>query len=80
MNLEIHKPALMQRVNAQIQHRRPPDAEELLEQALDALDEKSLVPATPRRSLHEFLMNSPLRRADLDLERAKDHPRAFGLE
>jgi hypothetical protein len=48
MNLEIHKPALMQRVNAQIQHRRLHDAEELLEQALDALDEKSPVPATPR--------------------------------
>ena len=44
MNLEIHRPELVQRVNEQIQSRRLHDADELLEQALDALDEKS-----PRR-------------------------------
>jgi hypothetical protein len=80
MNLEIHKPELMQRVNAQIQYRHLHDAEELLEQALDALDEKSPVPVTPRGSLHDFFMNSPLRGANLELERAKDYPRAFDLE
>jgi hypothetical protein len=46
MNLEIHKPELVQRVNAQIQNRHLHDADELLEQALDALDEKSPAPAT----------------------------------
>jgi hypothetical protein len=81
MNLEIHKLELMQRVNAEIQIRHLHDADELLEQALDALDEKSPAPpVTPHGSLHEFFMNSPLRGANLDLERAKDYPRAFDLE
>jgi len=47
MNLEIHNPDLVQRVNAQIQSRRLHDADELLKQALDALDEKSPVPEPP---------------------------------
>jgi hypothetical protein len=45
MSLEIRKPELVQRVNAQIQMRHLHDADELLEQALDALDEKSPAPA-----------------------------------
>ena len=81
MNLEIHKPELVERMNAQIQSRHLHDADELIEKALDALDEKSLVPpVTPHGSLHEFFMNSPLRGANLDLERARDYPRGFELE
>ena len=45
MNLEIRKPELLQRVNAEIQIRHLHDADELLEQALDALNEKSPAPA-----------------------------------
>jgi hypothetical protein len=37
-------------------------------------------PAPPQGNLHEFFMNSPLRGAGLDLERAKDYPRAFEIE
>lgn len=44
MNLEICKLELVQRVQAEIQNRHLHDAEELLEQALDALNEKSPVP------------------------------------
>ena len=44
MNLEIHKPGLMQRVNAQIQRGCFHDVDELLEKALDALDEKTPAP------------------------------------
>jgi Arc/MetJ-type ribon-helix-helix transcriptional regulator len=87
MNFEIHKPELVQRVNAHIQTGHFHDADELLEKALDALDEKdekdekSPAPSvTPHGSLHEFLMNSPLRGANLDLERVRDYPRAFDLE
>ena len=81
MNLEIHKPELVQRVNAHIQAGHFHDADELLEKALDALDEKSAPPqVTPHGSLHEFFMNSPLRGANLDLERVRDYPRAFDLE
>jgi hypothetical protein len=81
MNLEIHKPELVQRVNAQLQSRHFHDVDELIEKALDALDEKSSVsPVTPRGSLHEFFMNSPLRGANLDLERVRDYPRGFEFE
>jgi len=87
MNLEIHKPELVERVNAHIQTGHFHDADELLEKALDALDEidaldeKGFMPAPPPHgSLHEFFMNSPLRGANLDLERVRDYPRAFDLE
>jgi hypothetical protein len=81
MNLEIHKPELVQRLNAQIQSGHFHDTDELIEKALDALDEKSSgPPVPPRGSLHEFFMNSPLRGANLDLERVRDYPRGFELE
>lgn len=79
MNLEIHKPELVQRVNAQIQRRQLHDADELIEKALDALDEQSPAPPLKGASLHEFFMNSSLRGANLDLERVRDYPRAFDL-
>ena len=41
MNLEIHNPELLQRVNAHIQTGHFHDADELLEKALDALDERA---------------------------------------
>lgn len=45
MNLEIHKPELVQRVNAYIRTGHFHDADELFEKALDALDEKDFMPA-----------------------------------
>lgn len=49
MNLEIHNPNLVKRLRAEIEMRRLQDADELLTQALDALDEKSPTqPAPPR--------------------------------
>ena len=81
MNLEIHKPELAQRVSAQLQGRHFHNVDELIEKALDALDEKSPAPqVTPSGSLHDFFMNSPLRGANLDLERVRDYPRAHDLE
>ena len=80
MNLEIHKPELVHRVNAHILTGQFHDADDLLEKALDALAEKSLPQVTVHGSLHEFFMNSPLRGANLDFERVRDHPRAFDLE
>jgi len=41
MNLEIHKPELVQRVNAHIKTGQFHDADELIEKALDALDERA---------------------------------------
>ncbi len=41
MNLEIHNPELVQRLNAHIQTGHFHNADELLEKALDALDERA---------------------------------------
>lgn len=35
---------------------------------------------SPYKTLHEFLMHSPLRGANLNLERARDYPRTIELE
>lgn len=48
MNLEIHKPELVQRVNAHIEAGHIHDADELIERALDALDEEA--PTQPARA------------------------------
>lgn len=56
------------------------DIDELLTKALDALSEPTAPTAPPpRQNLHEFFMSSPLRRANLNLERKEDFPRALEL-
>jgi Arc/MetJ-type ribon-helix-helix transcriptional regulator len=61
MNLEIHKPELVQRVNAHIQAGRFQDADEVLEKALDALEETIAVPS------HEPAISSADGRTGADL-------------
>jgi Arc/MetJ-type ribon-helix-helix transcriptional regulator len=46
MNLEIHKSELVQRVNAHIQAGHFHDADEVLEKALDALEERVAAPSS----------------------------------
>lgn len=75
MNLEIHKPELVQRVTAHIQTGQFLNAEEVIEKALDALDEKGPPSASPverrraagRKSLVEVF--APLRGMNLDFSR-----------
>ena len=76
MNLEIRKPELMQRVNAEIQIRHLHDADELLEQALDALNEKSPAPGlTPDTrtgaDLIAALQASPYRELEIEPPRLR---------
>lgn len=47
MNLEIHKPELAARVQARIQSGHFHDTDELLEKALDALDQQAVAVALP---------------------------------
>ena len=83
MNLEIHKPELVQRVNAQLQKFH--DVDELIEKALDALDEKSPPAASAaerrrasgRKSLVEVF--APLRGMDLDFSRCQSASRPIDL-
>ena len=49
MSLEIHKPELVQRVNAQIQSGHFHDADEPIETAIDALEGKTPASAAARR-------------------------------
>jgi Arc/MetJ-type ribon-helix-helix transcriptional regulator len=46
MNREIHKPELLQRVNAHIRTGQFHDTDEVIEKTLDALDEKTSGPAS----------------------------------
>ena len=60
-------------------HFRSPD--EVLDHALAALQEKERKhkAATPRKNLAQFLMESPLAGAELNLERQKDYGRPIEL-
>jgi Arc/MetJ-type ribon-helix-helix transcriptional regulator len=85
MNLEIHKPELVRRVNAHIQTGQFRDANEVLEKALDALEEKAPVPMSPterrraagRKSLVELF--APLQGLNLDFSRNKSTGRPADL-
>lgn len=75
MNLEIHKPELVQRVRSQIQSGQFHDVDELLTKALDALEEKKSVPSPSESddsgaALLEVLQNSPY--PEIDLAPARD--------
>ena len=74
MNLEIHKPELEQRVRRQIQSGRFHDVDELLTQALDALEEKApLLRSAPDErngaDLIAALQTSPDRELEIEPER-----------
>jgi Arc/MetJ-type ribon-helix-helix transcriptional regulator len=85
MNLEIHKPELIQRVNAQIQSGHFHDADDLIEKALDALERTKPAPASAaerrraagRKSLVEIF--APLRGLNLDFSRNKSAGRPVDL-
>ena len=56
------------------------DVDELLERALDALEEKQTAAATPlrqtgRKSLAQLFADSPLKGLDIDFERDPDYGR-----
>jgi hypothetical protein len=77
MNLEIHNPELVQRVYAEIQSRHLHDADELIEQALDALAEKRPAAKAPAKDMVELF--APLRGLNIDFERDKDPGRDIDL-
>lgn len=87
MNLEIHKPELVERVNAQIQSGLFHDTDELIEKALDALEGKTPAPtsasaaerrrAAGRKSLVEVF--APLRGMNLDFSRNTSASRPVDL-
>ena len=85
--IEIHKPELEQRVREQIQCGPFHDVDELLERALDALEENETTGAPSpcrerpagRKSLVELFAESPLKGLDLDFSRNKSGARPVDL-
>jgi Arc/MetJ-type ribon-helix-helix transcriptional regulator len=72
MHLEIHKPELARRVQAQIQSGHFHDADELIEKALDALDEQATAAATATGAVVlAALQASPYREVDLTPPRVR---------
>ena len=81
MTLEITRPETEARIQRYLQSGQFHDLDELLSKALDALPEPAApVTPPPPQTLHEFLMNSPLRGANLHLERMEDYPRVVEIE
>jgi len=87
MNLEIQNPELVQRLDAHIRTGHFHDTEELIEKALDALDERVPAPessaaerrhAAGRKSLVEVF--APLCGLNLDFSRNKNGSRPVDLE
>ncbi|MGA3039191.1 MAG: hypothetical protein ABSF54_00220 [Bryobacteraceae bacterium] len=87
MNIEIHNPELEQRVREQIQRGQFHNVDDLLEKALDALEEKEAAVAplahyerpAGRKSLVELFAESPLKGLDLDFSRNKSGARPVDL-
>lgn len=74
MNLEIHKPELAQRLQAQIRSGHFHDTDELLEKALDALDLQvatSTPPTATGAVVLAALQASPYRDIDLTPPRVR---------
>ncbi len=70
-----------ERIQAEIKSGRFRSPDEVLDHALDALQEKErkCKAPTPRKNLAQFLMESPLVGAELNLERQKDYGRPIEL-
>ena len=75
------KPEQERIIQAEIASGQFRDAEQVLDHALAALQAKnhSGRGVTPRKNLAQFLMESPLAGAELDLERSKDFGRPVDL-
>jgi len=75
------KPEQERIIQAEIASGNFRSAEEVLNHALAALQEKDRErkATAPRKNLAEFLMESPLAGAELNLERQKDYGRSIDL-
>jgi len=81
MNLEIHKPELLDRVHARIQSGHFQSMDDLIEKALDALDVQAAAAppadAPPHKDIEELF--APLRGLNLDFARNPSTGRPIDL-
>jgi len=81
MIIEIHKPELESLIRERMESGRFQNVEDVLMQALKAPppNDRPKAPLKPKRSLGQFLLESPLRGSGLKLERQKDYPARVDL-
>lgn len=79
MTIEIKRPELEALIEERLKSGVFQDVDELLAEALIALDEKRPRAAEPRENLADFLMNSPFAGAELNLERRREYMRPSKL-
>ncbi len=83
MTIEIRKPELEQLLREEIVRGHFENVDDLLTEALQALREKNshstMLTATPRKNLAQFLLESPFAGSDLNLERQQDYGRPVEL-
>ena len=82
MTVEL-KPETERLVQEEIRRGRFRSVDEVIEQAVYALREKSTVtpapPRKPRKNLADFLLESPFAGSEIDLERQQDYDRPVDL-
>jgi hypothetical protein len=82
MIIEIHKPELESLIRERMESGGFQDVEDVLMQALKSSatgKHPTATLSTPKKSLGQFLLESPLRDSGLRLERQKDYPMPIDL-
>jgi hypothetical protein len=82
MIIEIHKPELENLIRERMASGEFQNVEDVLMQALKsspAGEQQPARPQKPKKSLGQFLLESPLRDSGLKLERQRDYPRPSEL-
>lgn len=78
MIIEIHKPELESIILERMASGEFQNVEDVLMQALKPAP-ASVLPRKTKKSLGQFLLESPLRDSGLKLERQQDYPRSVDL-
>ncbi len=81
MIIEVHKTELEEIIRERMATGEFEDVEDVLLQALrnSPIDQPSCSQRKPKKSLGQFLLESPLRDSGMTVERQKDYPRAVDL-
>ena len=82
MTIEIHKPELESLIRERMASGGFQNVEDALMQALKSStpgEQRPALPQKPKKTLGQFLLESPLRDSGLKLERQKDYPSSMNL-